>query len=132
MATVTAKVSLTSSNISSDVLNVALVKALPVVGDYRVFKKVIASGATNLETDNIVLANGSYGISYVLLHNTSTAVAEIITIGESTNTDGALEQTNMSVGAGEFAFFPWHSSIDLVADAASGNPVLEVMLFEAA
>tara|TARA_R110000787_G_C13198935_1_gene423819 strand:- start:463 stop:582 length:120 start_codon:yes stop_codon:yes gene_type:complete len=38
----------------------------------------------------------------------------------------------MYLGAGEFAFFPWSSTVDLFADSASGTPVLEIMLFQAA
>ena len=46
--------------------------------------------------------------------------------------DEALDTTQISLAAGEFAFFPWDSTVDLVADAASGTPVLEVGIFEVA
>ena len=132
MATLTAKLSLSSANVSTDKLNVLLSKILIVGGDYRSFRKIIASGATNLETANIVISNAAYGKAYVLLHNTSTVANEIITIGENADTNAALDYTNITLGAREFAFYPWNSTVDLVADAASGNPVLEVMIFEAA
>ena len=132
MATLTAKLSLSSANVSTDKLNVLLSKILIVGGDYRSFRKIIASGATNLETANIVISNAAYGKAYVLLHNTSTVATEIITIGENADTNAALDYTNITLGAREFAFYPWNSTVDLVADAASGNPVLEVMIFEAA
>ncbi len=35
------------------------------------------------------------------------------------------------LGAGEFAFFPWASTVDLFADSASGTPTLEVRIFQA-
>ena len=38
----------------------------------------------------------------------------------------------MFLGAGEWAFFPWSSSVDLFADAAQGTPVLEILVFQAA
>ena len=132
MATLTAKLSLSSANVSTDKLNVLLSKILIVGGDYRSFRKIIASGATNLETANIVISNAAYGKAYVLLHNTSTVANEIITIGENADTNAALDYTNITLGAREFAFYPWNSTVDLVADAAAGNPVLEVMIFEAA
>ena len=132
MATLTAKLSLSSSNVSTDNLSILLSNVLTVGGDYRSFRKIIASGASNLETANIVISNASYGKAYVLLHNTSIVAAEIITIGENADTNATLDYTNITLGAGEFAFYPWNSTVDLVADAASGDPVLEVMIFEAA
>jgi hypothetical protein len=44
--------------------------------------------------------------------------------------DEALETTNIILGAGQFAFYPWSSTTDIVADAASGSPILEVGIFE--
>ena len=36
----------------------------------------------------------------------------------------------MTLLAGECAFFPWETSVDLYADVASGTPTLEYMIFE--
>ena len=38
----------------------------------------------------------------------------------------------MTLKPGEFAFFPWTSTVDLFADAAEGTPVLEIIVFQAA
>ena len=38
---------------------------------------------------------------------------------------------SIQLAAGEFAFFPWESSQNVVAKSASGTPVLEYALFEA-
>ena len=132
MATLTPTLTLTSTDISaSETLNLTLTDALTVNGPVITKRVAVDSGATNLETANIILAATTYSKSYVLLYNTSTAASgEIITIGESSNTDGVLEQVNMSLSPGEWAFFPWESSIDLVADASSGAPVLEARLFQ--
>ena len=72
---------------------------------------------------------------YVFFQNKSSTSAEVITLGLADNDssgDDALETTNITLGAGEFAFYPWDSSTDIIADAASGTPVLEVMVFQAA
>lgn len=37
----------------------------------------------------------------------------------------------LTLGAGEFAWLPWASEVNLFADSASGTPTLEVMLFQA-
>lgn len=133
MATLNATLTLTSTDLVEDQnLTVTLTDSLSVLGPVKTTRHIIASGSTDLATDNTVLANGSYTISYVLLYNTSSTANEIITIGTDTNTDATLNTVQFSIGAGEFAFFPWDSSIDMVADAANGNPVLEVRIFQAA
>jgi hypothetical protein len=135
MATLTAKLTLTSSNLTSDSLNIALTNILAVSGDTRVFRKVLAVGEDELLTDQFLLKASAYGKSYVLLHNLSTDTSEIITVGLAGNDgtgDEALDTTQIALGSGEFAFFPWDSSIDLVADAASGSPIIEVGVFEVA
>ena len=58
--------------------------------------------------------------------STSTTANEIITIEKADAGDEYL-----TLGAGEFAFFPWASEVDLFADSATGTPVLEVGIFEA-
>ena len=121
MATLIPKLTLTSSDALIDALNFTVTDSLAVLGAI-VQKSVVTS-----TTSAVVLAASSYTTSYVFLHNKSAAAAEIITIEKS---DGGDEY--MYLGAGEFAFFPWSSTVDLFADSASGTPVLEIMLFQAA
>tara|TARA_B110000285_G_C14798525_1_gene456335 strand:+ start:294 stop:662 length:369 start_codon:yes stop_codon:yes gene_type:complete len=121
MATLIPKLTLTSSDALIDALNFTVTDSLAVLGAI-VQKSVVTSDASA-----VVLAASAYTPSYVFLHNKSTAAAEIITIEKE---DGGDEY--MYLGAGEFAFFPWSSTVDLFADSASGTPVLEIMLFQAA
>ena len=112
MATLTTKLTLTSSNLLTDALNLSITDSLTISGP-TVQKTVVTS-----DQSAVVLAASSYTKSYVVLMNKSTASAEIITIEKS---DGGDEY--MTLGAGEFAFFPWTSSVNLFADSASGTPV---------
>ena len=121
MATLIPKLTLTSSDALIDALNFTVTDSLAVLGAI-VQKSVVTS-----TTSAVVLAASSYTTSYVFLHNKSAASAEIITIEKA---DAGDEY--MYLGAGEFAFFPWSSTVDLFADSASGTPVLEIMLFQAA
>ena len=132
MATVTTKLTLSSTDLTTDTLDVALTDTLTIAGPSQSFRVAIDSSASNLETANIFAAAASWTKAYVMLHNTATDASHIISIGESTNTDGTLEQINMVLGAGEWCWFPWDSSIDLVADAAAGTPVLSVMIMQVA
>ena len=121
MATLTTKLTLTSSSLLTDALNLSITDSLTISGT-TVQKTVVTS-----TTSAVVLAAASFTKSYVLLMNKSTASAEIITIEKA---DGGDEY--MTLGAGEFAFFPWSSTVDLFADSASGTPVLEILLFQEA
>ena len=121
MGTLSSTLTLTSSDVLSDALNVTDTDSLTTAGD--VLSTKIATSATAA----VFLAAADYGKSYVFLKNTSSTTAERIDIrATTTGTD------IMQLGAGEYAFFPWAGSHDLAYDAASGTPVLEVMLFEVA
>ena len=133
MATLTPTLTLTSTDLFPDEsLNLNLTDSLEVLGPVTTKRIVLDSGASNLQTQIALLASGSTK-SYVLLYNTSTATSgEIITIGDDTNGAAALEEINLELAPGEFAFFPWNASRDIVADASSGTPTLEVRAYQAA
>ena len=136
MATLNATLTLASTNItSSETLNLTLTDELAVGGPVETKRLAIPNTATELHTTNLILANGSYTKSFVLLYNTSTASAtsEIITIGTvaaTGGTDAALTTVNVSLAPGQWAFYPWNSTVDLMAEASSGSPVLEVRVFQ--
>ena len=133
MATLTPTLTLASTDITAnETLNLSLTDTLTIAGPVITKRVVIASGSTNVATDNTFAVAGSFSISNVLLYNTSVATSgEIITIGTGA-ASGSLAATNMSLSPGEFAFFPWDSSVSLCADASTGSPVLEVRIFQTA
>ena len=110
MGTLTTKLTLTGSNLTSDILSMSLSKVLTVAGDVKLSR--VATSATKA---NLLLA-ASFGKSYVYLKNLDASIVIIF----------------MTLGAGEFAFFPWAATYNLHVDAASGTPTLEVGVFEAA
>ena len=120
MATLTPTLTLSSTDATTDTLNVSLTDSLSILGEVHIIRKKLSTTAA------LVLDASEHNKCYVLFKNTSTASAEIVTIEES---EGGEE--HMSLGAGEFAWFPWASSVDLLADSDSGTPTLEVMIFEA-
>ena len=62
----------------------------------------------------------------VVVKNLSSTAAEKIYIRS-----GATGSANiLTLLAGEFTFFPWSSDEDLVYDADSGTPAMEIMVFE--
>ena len=120
MATLTAKLTLSSTNATSDTLNLSVTDTLVFAKDVLQKRMLTSTTAAQfLEADD-------YGKCYVYLKNLSTTAAEIIHIRT-----GATGSANIhDIGSEEFIFFSWSGDEDLCHDAASGTPVLEIMLFE--
>ena len=120
MGLLTAKLTLSSKNATTDALNLAASDELLFAND--VVQKRMATSTTA----TVFLAAADYGESYVYLKNLSSTAAEKIYIRS-----GATGSANiLTLKPEEFTFFPWASDEDLVYDADSGTPVMEIMLFE--
>ena len=120
MGLLTARLTLNSRNATTDALNL-------VVGDELLFSKdVIQKRIVTSTTAAKFLEADDYGKCYVYLRNLSTTAGEIIHIRT-----GATSSANIhDMGPEEFIFFSWSGDEDLNYDAAAGNPVLEMYLFE--
>jgi len=119
MATLTPTLTLASSDMNGDALNLSVTDSLSILGQVTT-KQVVAS------TTGVVFASATaYTKSYVYLKNLSSTAAEIMTIEKADSDDEYF-----TLGAGEFAWFPWASTVDLALDAAQGTPVLEVRIYQ--
>mgnify|MGYP003113666357 FL=1 len=117
MATLTPTLTLASTDISSDELSLSVSDSLNIT------KAVISPSKVALSTGDLTLfAAASYTKSYVYLRNTDDTIAMDIDFGT---------QLSIQLAAGEFAFFPWESSGNILAKSASGTPYLEYAIFEA-
>ena len=119
MATLTPTLTLASSDMNGDVLNLSVTDSLEILG--QITTKQVATSTSSA----IFATAANYTKSWVYLKNLSATAAEIITIEKA---DGGDEY--FTLGAGEFAFFPWASIVDLAVDAAQGTPTLEVRIFQ--
>jgi hypothetical protein len=117
MATIIPKFTLTSTTALTQDLTISKSDSLTVNGDVE-FKRITLS-----TTAKLILDASELNASYVWLYNTDGSIA--ISIVES---EGG--EAHIVLAAGEFAWFPWSSTVDLLADAASGTPVLEIGIFE--
>lgn len=117
MATLTPTLTLTSSDVMTDTLSLSTTDSLTISGDVLGVSRVALS-----TSDLTLLAAATYTKSYVYLKNTDGSIAMDIDFGTT---------LSIQLAAGEFAFFPWESSQNVVAKSASGTPVLEYALFEA-
>ena len=122
MATLTPTLTLASTDISaSEALNLSVTDSLAIAGGATQFQVATSTSSA------VFASAANFTKSYVYLRNLSTTAAEIITIEKSNGGDEYL-----FLGAEEFAFFPWASTVDFFADAAEGTPILEVRVFQAA
>lgn len=74
MATLTPTLTLTSSNVQNDSLDLSITDSLAIAGDVKRYTKVLAT------TNTTVLNAADYNKSYVYMHNKSSTTAEIVTI----------------------------------------------------
>ena len=117
MATLTPTLTLASTDVASDEINFTVTDTLTISN------KVIAPSRVITSTGDLTLfASGSYSRSYVYLKNMDDAIAMDVDFGST---------ASFNIRAGEFAFFPWHASQNIVVAADSGTPVLEYAIFEA-
>ena len=116
MATLTPTLSLVSTDVASDELNFSVTDSLTISN------KVIAPSRVTTSTGDLTLfASGSYSRSYVYLKNMDDTIAMDVDFGST---------ASFNIRPGEFAFFPWHASQNIVVAADSGTPILEYGLWE--
>ena len=117
MATLTPTLTLVSTDVTTDELSLSTTDTLTIAN------KVIAPSRVKTSTSDLTLfASASYSRSYVYLKNIDDTIAMDVDFGST---------ASFNIRPGEFAFFPWHASQNIVVAADSGTPVLEYAIFEA-
>ena len=117
MATLTPTLTLTSTDATTDQLAFSVTDSLNITG------KVISPSRVVTSTGDLTLfASSSYSRSYVYLKNMDDTIAMDVDFGSTASSN---------IRPGEFAFFPWHASQNIVVAADSGTPTLEYAIFEA-
>jgi hypothetical protein len=117
MATLTPTLTLTSTDITSDELSFSVTDSLTVS------KAVIPpSRAITSTSDLTLIPAATYTKAYVYLKNVDASIVINVDFGT---------QLSMALAPGEFAFFPWDSSGNIVVASASATPYIEYAVFEA-
>ena len=117
MATLIPTLTLSSADATTDLINFSVVDNLTITGKVIGLSRVVTSRG-----DLTLFASSSYSRSYVYLKNTDDSIAMDVDFGST---------ASFNIRPGEFAFFPWHASQNIVVAADSGTPVLEYAIFEA-
>ena len=121
MATLTPTLTLTSSDSGADTLSLSVTDSLSVAGDVIRKRIAIPTGGSN----GVSIIGTAYNKCYVFVKNTDSSI--VITLGP----DNSSTADWMEIGPGEFMFFNWDGTVELLANSDSGSPVLELMIFEA-
>ena len=117
MPTLVPTLTLTSSDTLSDELSFSVTDSLSIA------QKVVGLSRVTTSTSDLTLfASSSYSRSYVYLKNMDETIAMDIDFGST---------ASFNIRPGEFAWFPWHASQNIVVAADSGTPILEYAIFEA-
>ena len=124
MATLTANVTLSSTGLTSSALSITKAPALSIAGDFIITRAALST------TAKLIAAGGAYTSAWIWVHNTDTAIH--MELGTNNAEDASMTTVDFDLQDGEWAFFPWNSTVDLFARAASGTPTLEYAIFERA
>ena len=117
MPTLTPTLTLVSTDATSDSFSIAETDTLTIA------QKVVGLSRVTTSTSDLTLfASSTYSRSYVYLKNMDSSIAMDIDFGST---------ASFNIKPGEFAFFPWHASQNIVVAADSGTPILEYALWEA-
>jgi hypothetical protein len=129
MATVTTKLTVSSSDLLSHTLSLAVSKSTTASHTTGIARAPITSTAKGTAAGQVTLytADDYAAIAYLYVKNTNATAANKIYIYDDTSTGDPIW---MQLGGGEFAFIPMHGDKTLKAYAPNGsNPIVEWMVF---
>ena len=121
MATITPKLTITSSNAMTDVLSIALSDVLTVTDPVEISKVNITTGAGSVGRNTLVPSSDS-NTYYVFLKNTDSTNFVLVRRDNGSNF--------MKLHAGEFAFFTLADGIGLECQADTDTVKIEYGLFK--
>mgnify|MGYP003141649968 CR=1 FL=1 len=124
MATVTSKLTLSSTDLLSQTLNLSLTNAITVSHTTGLARAPITSTAIGTTSGQVTLytADDFAAIAYMYVKNTDTTSANYIYVYTGSN-------IWLKIAGGEFAFLPMVADDTLKAYAATSGTVVEWMVF---
>ena len=128
MATIAAKLSLSSSDLLSDTLSFTQSASVTASHTTGMARAVVKSTAKGTATGQVTLytADDYAAIAYLYIKNTNTTAANKIYIYDDTSTGDPIF---MQLAGGDWAWVPMHGDKTLKAYAPNGsNPIMEWMV----
>ncbi len=127
MATVTAKLTITSANLLSQSLNLTATSTASATHTTGLARAAVTSTAQGTASGQVTVytASSYTAPSYLYIKNTSTVSTNYIYI----YADDAADSTIVRLKGGEFAFIPTNSGVSLKAYTATSGTVVEYMVY---
>tara|TARA_R110002020_G_C16181675_1_gene764873 strand:+ start:858 stop:1244 length:387 start_codon:yes stop_codon:yes gene_type:complete len=124
MATITTKLTLTSTDLLSQSLNLSLSKAITASHTTGLARAPITSTAIGTTSGQVTLytADDYAAIAYLYIKNTDTTATDYIYVYTGSN-------IWLKLGGGEFAFLPMVADDTLKAYATTTGTIVEWMVF---
>jgi len=126
MATVTAKLTLTSSDLLSQNLNISVSKSATASHTTGLARKKVAQTAVHASAALLYTADDYAAIAYIYIKNTDTTATNYVYVYDDT-TSG--DPVILKLAGGEFAFMPTNADKTLKAYGTNANTVVESMVF---
>jgi len=127
MATVTTKLTITSSNLLSHALSISSTTSTTASHTTGLARAKVTStdGATASGQETLYTASEYQAPAYLYVKNTSTSATSIIYV----YADDAADSTILNLKGGEFAFLPTNAGVSLKAYTNTAGTVVEYMVF---
>ena len=120
MATVTAKITLTSSDLTSDSLSAEVTNSLTCTEGGITRKNITATGSGSAVT---LAAAADYAVgSYFYVKNCDSTASDYLIIRSSS-------ADHIQLAGGEWAWFPWVTDADLTVYASTTGTIIEYGIF---
>jgi len=126
MATVTTKLTITSSDLTSQILSLSINKALTASHTTGVARTKVGQTAVNASAALIYTADDYVATAYIYIKNVDATATNYIYVYDDTT---AGNPVLLKLGGGEFAFLPTNADMGLKAYGTNATSVVEFMVF---
>jgi acetyl esterase/lipase len=128
MATVTKKLTITSSDLLSQTLNISVSKSVTASHTTGLARKAITSTAKGTASGQVTLATSGEFTSpnYIFIKNTDTTETDYVSVYADTSSD---DPDLFYIPGGGFAIIPLTSGLTLKAYATTSGTIVEYMIF---
>lgn len=128
MATVTSKLTLSSTDLLSQTLNLSVTNSITASSTTGLARNAITSTAKGTASGQVTLHTAAdfTAPAYLYVKNTDTTSTDHVIVYDATTSGNPIL---LLLQGGEFAFMPLNNSIDLKAYAVTSGTVVEFMVF---
>ena len=120
MATLTAKITLVSTDLTTDSLSAETTNTLTLTEGGIIRKAITGTGSGSAQT---IATASEYAVgTYIYVKNTDSTAGDYLIIRSSS-------ADHIQLNAGEWAWFPWVTDADITVYTSTGGTILEYGIF---